>query len=167
MAHKKGGGSTRYGRDSQSKRLGVKRYAGQQVHAGTILVAAAAATALALGFSLVRGLGPSFFEIPGAATFVQGVVIFRIVAGDALSAVSGRQVVYPGFIASLGYLLVGVLGVVIGFLLLTTIRAAFGVEERGGRQGAAPVWLMWVNWELAGLLPVFMYVRGVGLALGF
>ncbi len=38
MAHKKGGGSTRYGRDSQSKRLGVKRYAGHQVHAGTILV---------------------------------------------------------------------------------------------------------------------------------
>lgn len=38
MAHKKGGGSTRYGRDSQSKRLGVKRYAGQSVYAGTILV---------------------------------------------------------------------------------------------------------------------------------
>ncbi len=38
MANNKGGGSTRYGRDSQSKRLGVKRYAGQQVHAGTILV---------------------------------------------------------------------------------------------------------------------------------
>jgi len=38
MAHKKGGGSTRNGRDSQSKRLGVKRYAGQQVNAGTILV---------------------------------------------------------------------------------------------------------------------------------
>ncbi|MBA7714986.1 50S ribosomal protein L27 [subsurface metagenome] len=38
MAHKKGGGSTRYGRDSQSKRLGVKRYAGQNVNAGTILV---------------------------------------------------------------------------------------------------------------------------------
>ena len=38
MAHKKGGGSTRYGRDSKPKRLGVKRYAGQQVHAGTILV---------------------------------------------------------------------------------------------------------------------------------
>ena len=38
MAHKKGGGSTRYGRDSQSKRLGVKRGDGQQVHAGTILV---------------------------------------------------------------------------------------------------------------------------------
>ena len=38
MAHKKGGGSTRNGRDSQSKRLGVKRYAGQRVNAGTILV---------------------------------------------------------------------------------------------------------------------------------
>jgi len=38
MAHKKGGGSTRYGRDSQAKRLGEKRYAGEQVNAGTILV---------------------------------------------------------------------------------------------------------------------------------
>jgi len=38
MAHKKGGGSTRLGRDSQSKRLGVKRYAGEKVHAGTIIV---------------------------------------------------------------------------------------------------------------------------------
>jgi len=36
VAHKKGGGSTRLGRDSQSKRLGVKRYAGQSVNAGTI-----------------------------------------------------------------------------------------------------------------------------------
>ena len=38
MAHKKGGGSSRNGRDSKSKRLGVKRYAGQLVNAGTILV---------------------------------------------------------------------------------------------------------------------------------
>ena len=38
MAHKKGGGSTRLGRDSESKRLGVKRYDGQFVRAGTILV---------------------------------------------------------------------------------------------------------------------------------
>ena len=38
MAHKKGGGSSRNGRDSQSKRLGVKRYAGQSVNAGTILI---------------------------------------------------------------------------------------------------------------------------------
>ena len=38
MAHKKGGGSTRLGRDSISKRLGVKRFDGQFVSAGTILV---------------------------------------------------------------------------------------------------------------------------------
>ncbi len=38
MAHKKGGGSTRGGRDSQSKRLGVKHYAGERVRAGNILV---------------------------------------------------------------------------------------------------------------------------------
>lgn len=38
MAHKKAGGTSRCGRDSQSKRLGVKKYAGQKVNAGTILV---------------------------------------------------------------------------------------------------------------------------------
>jgi len=38
MAHKKGGGSSRNGRDSQSKRLGVKKYGGEFVRAGNILV---------------------------------------------------------------------------------------------------------------------------------
>jgi large subunit ribosomal protein L27 len=38
MAHKKAGGSSRNGRDSQSKRLGVKRFGGQAVLAGNILV---------------------------------------------------------------------------------------------------------------------------------
>ncbi|MCL6430468.1 MAG: 50S ribosomal protein L27 [Anaerolineae bacterium] len=38
MAHKKGGGSSRNGRESESKRLGVKRYDGQLVRAGTIIV---------------------------------------------------------------------------------------------------------------------------------
>jgi len=38
MAHKKSGGSSRNGRDSQGQRRGVKRYAGQQVKAGNILV---------------------------------------------------------------------------------------------------------------------------------
>ena len=38
MAHKKAGGSSRNGRDSQSKRLGVKRFGGQLVAAGSILV---------------------------------------------------------------------------------------------------------------------------------
>ena len=38
MAHKKAGGSSRNGRDSESKRLGGKRYAGESVRAGNILV---------------------------------------------------------------------------------------------------------------------------------
>jgi large subunit ribosomal protein L27 len=38
MAHKKGGGSSRNGRDSQSQRLGVKVYSGQRVRSGNILV---------------------------------------------------------------------------------------------------------------------------------
>ena len=38
MAHKKGGGSSRNGRDSKPKMLGVKRYAGEMVLAGTIIV---------------------------------------------------------------------------------------------------------------------------------
>ena len=38
MAHKKGAGSTRNGRDSAGQRLGVKEYAGAQVQAGTVLV---------------------------------------------------------------------------------------------------------------------------------
>ena len=38
MAHKKAGGSTRNGRDSESKRLGVKRFGGEEVKAGNIIV---------------------------------------------------------------------------------------------------------------------------------
>lgn len=38
MAHKKGGGSSRNGRDSNAKRLGVKRFDGQLVRAGTIII---------------------------------------------------------------------------------------------------------------------------------
>lgn len=38
MAHKKAGGSTRNGRDSESKRLGLKRFGGQEVTAGSIIV---------------------------------------------------------------------------------------------------------------------------------
>lgn len=38
MAHKKAGGSSRNGRDSQAKRLGVKAYGGEVIHAGSIIV---------------------------------------------------------------------------------------------------------------------------------
>jgi large subunit ribosomal protein L27 len=38
MAHKKGGGSSRNGRDSNAQRLGVKRFSGEWVHSGTIII---------------------------------------------------------------------------------------------------------------------------------
>jgi len=38
MAHKKGGGSTKNGRDSESKRLGVKKYSGETIKAGGIII---------------------------------------------------------------------------------------------------------------------------------
>jgi large subunit ribosomal protein L27 len=38
MAHKKAGGSSRNGRDSESKRLGIKAYGGEAIHAGSIIV---------------------------------------------------------------------------------------------------------------------------------
>ena len=38
MAHKKGGGSSKNGRDSESKRLGVKAFGGERVHSGTIII---------------------------------------------------------------------------------------------------------------------------------
>ncbi|MEM7543587.1 MAG: 50S ribosomal protein L27 [Pseudomonadota bacterium] len=38
MAHKKAGGSTRNGRDSESKRLGVKRFGGEEISAGSIII---------------------------------------------------------------------------------------------------------------------------------
>ena len=38
MAHKKSGGSAKNGRDSESKRLGVKKYGGEQINAGSIII---------------------------------------------------------------------------------------------------------------------------------
>jgi large subunit ribosomal protein L27 len=72
MAHKKGGGSTRYGRDSKSKRLGVKRYGGQQVHAGTILVRQRG-TRIQPGNNVGVGKDHTLFAlIDGAVKYEQG-----------------------------------------------------------------------------------------------
>ena len=70
MAHKKGGGSTRCGRDSQSKRLGTKRYGGQQVHAGTILVRQRGGTRIHPGNNVGVGRDHTLFAlINGAVKF--------------------------------------------------------------------------------------------------
>ncbi|OGO67590.1 MAG: 50S ribosomal protein L27 [Chloroflexi bacterium RBG_19FT_COMBO_62_14] len=69
MAHKKGGGSTRNGRDSHSKRLGVKKYAGEVVHSGCILVRQRG-TAIHPGNNVGRGGDDTLFAtIDGVVTF--------------------------------------------------------------------------------------------------
>lgn len=79
MAHKKGGGSTKNGRDSKPQMLGVKRYAGQRVNAGTIIVRQRG-TRIIPGENIGRGNDDTLF----AKT--TGVVKFRAGAG-------GRRVV--------------------------------------------------------------------------
>jgi len=70
MAHKKGGGSSRNGRDSQSKRLGIKRYAGQLVNAGTIIVRQRG-TAIHPGNNVGMGRDHTLFAL------IDGVVKFE------------------------------------------------------------------------------------------
>ncbi len=74
MAHKKGGGSSRNGRDSNSKRLGVKRYAGQYVLAGNILVRQRG-TRIKPGLNVGIGGDDTLFAL------TDGVVYFDVVRG--------------------------------------------------------------------------------------
>ena len=62
MAHKKGTGSTRNGRDSNSKRLGVKRYGGESVHAGSILIRQRGTSVLP-GVNVGRGSDDTLFAL--------------------------------------------------------------------------------------------------------
>jgi len=71
MAHKKAGGSTRNGRDSHSKRLGVKRYGGEQVLAGNILVRQRG-TKMRAGQNVGIGTDHTLFAV------VTGQVQFRV-----------------------------------------------------------------------------------------
>ena len=69
MAHKKGTGSTRNGRDSRSQRLGVKRYGGQVVKAGNILIRQRG-TRVHPGNNVGRGSDDTLFAlIDGIVTF--------------------------------------------------------------------------------------------------
>jgi large subunit ribosomal protein L27 len=70
MAHKKGTGSTRNGRDSNSKRLGVKRYGGETVSAGSILIRQRG-TSVIPGVNVGRGSDDTLFAL------VDGVVSFE------------------------------------------------------------------------------------------
>jgi large subunit ribosomal protein L27 len=71
MAHKKGGGSTRNGRDSKSKRLGVKVYGGQVAIAGNILVRQRG-TKIHAGENVQRGSDDTLFAVAdGVVTFLE------------------------------------------------------------------------------------------------
>lgn len=70
MAHKKGVSSSKNGRDSQSQRLGVKRFGGEWVKAGNILVRQRG-TAVAPGLHVGRGKDDTLFAL------VEGTVVFR------------------------------------------------------------------------------------------
>ena len=69
MAHKKSGGSARNGRDSSGKRLGVKRFSGQTVHTGSILVRQRG-TPFKPGFNVSRAKDDTLFaRIDGIVKF--------------------------------------------------------------------------------------------------
>lgn len=70
MAHKKGGGSSRNGRDSNSQRLGVKRFAGERVLSGNILVRQRG-TKIKPGENVGRGKDDTLFAT------IEGVVVFE------------------------------------------------------------------------------------------
>jgi large subunit ribosomal protein L27 len=74
MAHKKGGGSSRNGRDSNAQRLGVKRYAGQFVLSGNILVRQRG-THIKPGLNVMVGKDDTLFATS------DGVVMYDIVQG--------------------------------------------------------------------------------------
>jgi len=74
MAHKKGGGSSRNGRDSNSQRLGVKRFAGQFVLSGNILVRQRG-TRIKPGINVKVGKDDTLFAV------ADGIVVFETLPG--------------------------------------------------------------------------------------
>lgn len=83
MASKKGVGSSRNGRDSNSKRLGVKRFSGQAVRAGSILIRQRG-TKVSAGNNVGRGRDDTLFSL------IDGVVAF-----ERRGRLSRRVSVYP------------------------------------------------------------------------
>ncbi|HMO22159.1 MAG TPA: 50S ribosomal protein L27 [Candidatus Melainabacteria bacterium] len=82
MAHKKGAGSTRNGRDSNPKRLGVKAYGGEKVIPGNIIVRQRG-TRIHPGFNVKKGADDTLYSM------IEGVVTFEICKGKK------RVSVYP------------------------------------------------------------------------
>jgi len=84
MAHKKGGGSSRNGRDSGSKRLGGKAFGGHEVTAGSIIVRQRG-TKIHPGTGVARGGDDTLFAL------LPGVVSFHTSRGRRFASVTPRQ----------------------------------------------------------------------------
>lgn len=74
MAHKKGGGTSRNGRDSAGQRLGVKKYAGERVLSGNILIRQRG-TRILPGLNVDRGKDDTIFSV------IEGVVVYDVIKG--------------------------------------------------------------------------------------
>jgi large subunit ribosomal protein L27 len=74
MAHKKGGGSSRNGRDSNAQRLGVKKYAGEYVLSGNIIIRQRG-TRIKPGMNVDVGKDDTIFAT------IEGVVVYDIIKG--------------------------------------------------------------------------------------
>jgi large subunit ribosomal protein L27 len=83
MAHKKGGGSSRNGRDSESKRLGVKAFGGQEVTAGSIIVRQRG-TRIHPGAGVGKGGDDTLFAK------VSGIVRFHSSRGRRFASIASR-----------------------------------------------------------------------------
>lgn len=75
MAHKKGGGSSRNGRDSQGQRLGIKKYSGEHVRSGNILVRQRG-THIKPGQNVDIGTDDTLFAT------IDGIVVYKTIRGD-------------------------------------------------------------------------------------
>jgi len=86
MAHKKGGGSSRNGRDSQSQRLGVKVFSGQRVRSGNILVRQRG-TRIKPGKNVDVGKDDTLFAT------ADGIVVYQTIRDDrtVVSVLPGEQ----------------------------------------------------------------------------
>ena len=74
MAHKKGGGSSRNGRDSNAQRLGVKKYAGEHVLSGNIIIRQRG-TRIKPGMNVDIGKDDTIFAT------IEGVVVYDVIKG--------------------------------------------------------------------------------------
>ncbi len=74
MAHKKGGGSSRNGRDSNAQRLGVKKYAGEHVLSGNIIIRQRG-TRIKPGMNVDVGKDDTIFAT------IEGVVVYDVIKG--------------------------------------------------------------------------------------